>query len=326
MGWAAGRGTPIGPPSSEVVRRELRTAGAPASSGSARSTGVGNVNTALSAVFALGAAALFGTSTVLQQVAARREDDVPLVGVKVVRRLLRRPRWLAAVALSGISFGLQALALAFGPLVLVLPISATDLLFALAILASTRHLRIRNADWVASGLVAGGVATFLLVSPHSAGRAEPYLVDWVFVVAGVGGVVGVTLPLALRMNRTGRTALLAGAGGVVFALVDALSKAFVGSIGLHGAGALLRWEPYGLLVAGLTGVILGQGAYRSGSLLVSLPIIDSVEPIGGVLIGATAFGEQIARSPGTLALQLVASLVAIVGIVILGRSPLIAAT
>ena len=73
-------------------------------------------------------------------------------------------------------------------------------------------------------------------------------------------------------------------------------------------------------------MVLAQGAYRSGSLLVSLPIIDSVEPIAGVLIGATAFGEQIARSPATLALQLVAGLTATIGIVILDRSPLIATT
>lgn len=55
----------------------------------------------------------------------------------------------------------------------------------------------------------------------------------------------------------------------------------------------------------------------------SLPIIDSVEPVEGVLIGATAFGEQIAKSPGTVAFQLVAGLIAVVGTVILGRSPLI---
>lgn len=284
------------------------------------------MNVALSALFALGAAGLFGTSTVLQQAAARREEDLPLVGVKVLRRLLHRPRWLASLLLSGVSFGVQALALTFGPLVLVLPISATDLLFALPILARKRHLRLRGVDWIAAGLVATGVATFLVLSPRSAGRPEPDLVAWAVVVAGVGGALLLMLPLALRRRAIARTALLAGAGGLVFALVDALSKAFVGSIGAHGAAALLRWEPYALLVAGVTGIVLGQGAYRSGSLLVSLPIIDSVEPVGGVLIGATAFGEQIAKSPGVLAFQLAAGVIAVVGIVILDRSPLISET
>lgn len=284
------------------------------------------VNTALSVLFALAAAALFGTSTVLQQTAARREANVPLLGVRVVRRLLHRPRWLAAVVLSGVSFGAQALALAFGPLTLVLPISATDLLFALPILAHTRHIRLRRRDWLAAAMVAAGIAGFLAFLPRSAGRVEPHLIDWAYVVLGVGAVVAITLPIARRRGTTTRTALIAVAGAVVFALVDALSKAFVGSIGAHGVGALLRWEPYGLLLAGATGIVLGQGAYRSGSLLVSLPVIDSVEPVGGVLIGATVFGERIAGSPTSFALQLIAAAVAVGGIVVLDRSPLIAET
>ncbi len=284
------------------------------------------MHTALSALLALGAAALFGASTVIQQTAARSEEGVSLVGVKVVRRLLHRPRWIAGVALSGVSFGVQALALAFGPLVLVLPIAATDLLFAMPILAYKRHVRLRATDWLAAALVAGGIATFLVLLPGSPGRAEPHLLDWALVLAGVGSALAVMLPLALRRKAVGRTAFLAASAAVVFSLVDALSKAFVGSLGTHGVAALARWEPCGLLVAGAVGIILGQGAYRSGSLLVSLPIIDSVEPVAGVLIGATAFGERVAPSLGILVLQLAAGLVAVAGIVILDRSPLISAT
>ena len=141
------------------------------------------MTTALSIVFALAAAALFGASTVLQQTAASREQDVPLIGLSVMRRLVHRPRWVAGVVLSGISFGVQALALYFGPLVLVLPVSATDLLFGLPILARVRGVRLRVADWLAAALVAGGVATFLALLPRSGGRAEPQLLDWVLVVS-----------------------------------------------------------------------------------------------------------------------------------------------
>lgn len=284
------------------------------------------MSTALSALLALCAAALFGTSTVLQQAAARREPDLPLLGVEVLRRLVHRPRWLAAVALSGVSFAVQALALAWGPIVLVMPIAATDLLFALPLLAHQRQLRLRTADRLASVSIAGGVGTFLALSPGTAGGAEPTLTDWVVVLAAVGGVLGVVLPLALRRSPVARTALLAAAGAVVFALVDALTKALVGSVGAHGAAALLRWQPYALLGAGVTGIALAQAAYRSGSLLVSLPIIDTVEPVVAVVLGATIFGESVARSPVVLAFQLLAALAAVGGIVVLDRSPLISRT
>lgn len=281
---------------------------------------------ALSTAFALGAAALFGLSSVLQQAAARAEPDLSLVGPAVVGRMVRRPRWLAAVALSGLSFGFQALALAFGPLVLVLPIAATDLLFALPFLVHRQGVRLRPVDWLGAVAVAAGVALFLALSPLQPGRAEPALPDWLPVFAAVAGLVAMAVPVAVRRAATVRTVLLAGVGAVVFALTDALTKAAVGSASVHGVGALARWQPYVLLVAGTTGTVLAQAAYRSGSLLVSLPVIDSVEPIGGVAIGATIFGEQVARSPSFLALQLLAAAVAVVGMVVLHRSPLIAQT
>lgn len=282
------------------------------------------MRTALAALFALCAAGIFGTSTVLQQSAAQRESDLPLLGIGVFRRLVRRPRWLGAIGLSVVSFAVQALALSLGPLVFVQPIAAMDLLFALPVLARRRRVRLRALDWLASILVVGGIAAFLALSPPGAGRPEPGMLGWAAVLAGVAVVVGAAVPLSLHSGVAARTALLAAAGGAVFALVDALTKAVVTSIGALGTEALARWEPYGLLAAGLTGIALGQAAYRSGSLLVSLPIIDSVEPLGAVLIGATAFGEHVAHSPAVLGAQVLAGAVALIGIVTLARSPLIA--
>lgn len=284
------------------------------------------MKTALSVVFALGAAALFGVSSVLQQATARREEGLPLLGLRVLQRLARRPRWLWAVSLSAVSFGVQALALAFGPLALVQPVAATDLLFALPFLARRQRQRLLPRDWLAAAMVAGGIAAFLAISPPASGSTTPSAARWTWVLVGTGGIAFVLAQVALRARGALRTGLLAGAGAVVFALVDALTKATVGLVGDLGGATLVRWEPYVLLVAGVTGIALGQGAYRSGSLLTSLPIIDSVEPVGAVLIGATAFGEQLGGSPAVLSLQLLAATVAVAGIVLLDRSPLVAST
>lgn len=282
------------------------------------------MSTALSVVFALAAAALFGTSSVLQQAVAEEEVGAPLLRLELLRRLARRPRWLAAVALSGVSFGVQAIALAFGPLALVLPVAATDLLFALPVLAHRRRYRLGPREWVGAGLVAGGVALFLALSPPSPGHVAPSLTAWLPVLAGVAASVLVMATAALRAPADGaRTGLLAGAAALVFAVLDALTKSSVGLLGEQGAGVLLRWEPYALIVAGIGGMVLSQSAFRSGSLLVSLPIIDSVEPVGAVLIGVTLFAERVASSPAVLASQVVAGVVAVTGIVVLDRSPLI---
>lgn len=279
------------------------------------------MTTALSVCLALGAAALYGVSSVLQQAAAQREGDLPVVGWQVVRRLVRRPRWVLAVSLAGVSFVVQAVALAFGPLALVQPLAGTDLLFALPLLAHRQREALRPSDWGAAGMVVGGVSGFLAVSPPSAGEAVPAFTTWALVLIGAGALVTLMIAVAIGSRGGRRTALLACAGGIVFAVVDALSKAVMGLVGERGAAVFSAWELYALLVAGISGMVLAQGAYRAGPLLISLPIIDTVEPIGAVLIGATAFGEHLGGSPVQWAAQLGAGALAVAGIVVLARSP-----
>lgn len=278
------------------------------------------MRTALSVALALAAAALYGTSSVLQQEAVRREAEVALLRPALLGRLARQPRWVAATALSAFSFGVQAAALAFGPLALVQPVAATDLLFAMPLLARRRRFRLGTREWAAAAVVAGSIAAFLALAPPSGGRVAPGIADWAWPLVVVGAAVAIVGPASLRAPAAVRTGLLAGLAGAVFAVLDALTKSVVGLVGEHGVGVLAHWEPYGMTVAAATGILLGQSAFRSGSLLVGLPIIDSVEPVGAVLLGAVVFSEHIARSPLVLAGQVVAGAAAVVGIVVLDRS------
>src|SRR4029077_13633053 len=107
-----------------------------------------------------------------------------------------RPLWLAGIALAAIAYGLQALALALGPLSLVAPIVATDLLFALPV-ATRWSRRLRARDWFGCVLAAGGVAAFLAAAPPSSGRSDAPARDWLPALAPVG-VGRVTLAAARR--------------------------------------------------------------------------------------------------------------------------------
>jgi hypothetical protein len=66
------------------------------------------------------------------------------------------------------------------------------------------------------------------------------------------------------------------------------------------------------------GRALSTGAFQAGTLSASLPIIDTVEPVAGVVIGAVLFDEQLAASPAALLVRLAAGAVAVAGIVMLG--------
>jgi hypothetical protein len=87
---------------------------------------------------------------------------------------------------------------------------------------------------------------------------------------------------------------------------------------------LAHWQPWALVTLGIAGIALSTGAFQASTLSASLPIIDTVEPISGVVIGAFLFGERLAGSPGGLLVQLAAAGVAVAGIVMLG--PALAAT
>jgi hypothetical protein len=142
----------------------------------------------------------------------------------------------------------------------------------------------------------------------------------VFVIAGAS----VFIAVALARQRRGkvRAAMLAVAGAVTFAIVAALTKRFVESLASEQFQTLLTWVPYGLLAAGVIGAVLLQSAFQAGELAVSLPIIDTVEPIGSVLIGAIVFEEHLAATPLRLAIQLLGAAIAVVGVILVDRSQL----
>jgi len=82
-------------------------------------------------LFALAAAFLFAIGTVLQQRVVARASDEQAVKAGFLLRLVRRPLWLAGVALDGLGTAAQAVALGIGRLVVVQPVLAISVVFAL---------------------------------------------------------------------------------------------------------------------------------------------------------------------------------------------------
>ena len=279
--------------------------------------------TTIAVLAALAAACSFGVAAVLQHQQARETARAKTLRFRLLADLARRPVWLAGIVLAAAAYGLQGLALAFGPLALVAPIAATDLLFALPLAAWWSRRPLRRRDWTGCALVASGIGLFLATSPPSSGRSDAPASEWLVTF----GAVAVACVAAVAVGRTGpetvRAGTLAAAAGVVFGLTAAVTLSFSRLLGDLGLAAVLgHWQPWALISLGLAGVVLSQSAYQAGALAASLPIIDTVEPICGVLIGTFVFDEHLATSPAALTVQLAGAGLAVVGIALLDLSTL----
>ncbi len=273
--------------------------------------------TVIAVLAALAAAASFGVAAALQHRQARLTPGA--AGVRLLARLAARPLWLAGIALAAIAYGLQALALAFGPLALVAPIVAADLLFALPVAARWSR-PLRGSDWLGCVLAAGGIAAFLAAAPPSSGRSDAPATDWLLAFA----VVALVCALALGTGRLAagpiRAAVTATAAGAVFGLTAAVTLSLTRLLRAVGPGATLaHWQPWALLALGTAGLLLSASAFQAGALAASLPVIDTVEPVSGVLLGTLLFGERLAASPAGITVQLAGAAAAIAGIMLLGR-------
>lgn len=82
---------------------------------------IGHLTTLISVVAALAAGASFALASVWQQRAAASAPVELALSPRLLLVLARRPIWLAGIGAGMASFGLQALALSFGPLTLVHP-------------------------------------------------------------------------------------------------------------------------------------------------------------------------------------------------------------
>jgi hypothetical protein len=107
---------------------------------------------------------------------------------------------------------------------------------------------------------------------------------------------------------------------MIAALTAAVTLSFTRLVRAEGLGAALaHWQPWTLLALGLAGLLLSASAFQAGTLAASLPIMDTVEPASGVLLGTLLFGEHLAASPAGAVLQLAGAAAAFAGIVLLGR-------
>jgi len=214
--------------------------------------------------------------------------------------------WLLAVVLQGGGFLLHATALGIGQLIVVQPLLVCVVLVALPLnhILAREPITRRELGWAA--LLVAGLAGFLVTATTTAPTGPEVADPGPALVASAVGLVAVAGCFLAAWHWRARAGLVAGAlgaaAGILFAGQAALLKA---SVGLLGGGLLAfvgSWQPYLLILVGLSGIACSQVAFRAGPLASSLPVVNTVNPLLGVVIGAMVYDESLRHSlPAVLA-------------------------
>jgi hypothetical protein len=273
-------------------------------------------------VLAVSAACCLGFGFVLQQNAARQAPLSDFLSPRLLLDLMKVPRWLGGIALMVVGMALGAAALGQGEISLVEPLLATNLLFALALSRRQSKQPLGRQGWAGLLLLAGGVTAFIVAGEPRGGTAvtDP-LRHWL--------IIGVMLGLALlltgyaRRSRLGSgPALLAVAAGLLYGVQDALTRVSGQRFSEGGlVGLLTGWQPYLVLVLGVTGLILVQSAFETAPLRTSLPALTAAQPLAGIICGVGFLGDRLRTDTGALAWEAAGLASIVLGIVLLGMHP-----
>jgi drug/metabolite transporter (DMT)-like permease len=225
---------------------------------------------------------------------------VRAAGGRALLATLTHRLWLIAVLLQVCGFLLHATALGLGQLVVVQPLLVCVVLFALPLnrLLRREPITVREVGWAA--LLVAGLAGFLVTAAPNAVSGPETAATVPAVIAMAAGAVAVA-GLVLVASRSKcpaewRARLMGAAAGILFAAQAALLKSSVGLLG-RGIGTLLgNWQPYVLIVVGLSGIACSQVAFRAAPLATSLPVVNTVNPLLGIVAGALIYHENVRYS------------------------------
>lgn len=278
-------------------------------------------------LLALGAAALFGIGSVVQQRVASTSPPGKSLRPSLLLWLARQPLWLVGVATAVVGNLLSGAALGLGSVALVQPLLVSRLLVAIPLSAAWMRRRLGLREWGGVVATTAGLAAFIAIGrPEESDEADPSLWRWGITVAAIA-VVALLLVRTARQLVPHREAPMLGAGaGMLFALQSALTHTAVGGLFDNGLVALLTsWVTYAVAVAAVAGTLLAQSAYEMAPLQASYPTLAAVEPLAGVALAIGLLGGSLTFTPWAVAGEVAGLAVMTAGIYLLASSPLVTA-
>ncbi|MGP6175555.1 DMT family transporter [Corynebacterium sp. A21] len=246
-------------------------------------------NNLLAVLFALASALTIAWGTVVRH---RIATAVP-AGKSPFLNAIKRPMWWAGMSTAIIAYGLQVVALGFGPLLVVQPILVMSLIFTMPVAAYYDKHRVSKTELFWAVLLTISVAIVVVLGHPVGGDTHPTFSRWwPALLIGTLALFAIDRFGNKRQEGHDRALTLGLVTGAIFGFVGVLSKAVADSFVSGGfLGLLLAWESYGLIFAATMGTLVQQSAFNASSLRTSLPAMKTAEPIIAFGLGIAVLGE-----------------------------------
>jgi hypothetical protein len=212
--------------------------------------------------------------------------------------LARKPRWLLGLASDVLGYLTCAAALALAAVVFVMPIVASGILIALFLGAAFTHRPLARSDLFAAAVLSVGLAVFLYEVSPTGGHDVAPIGRWILAAPILVGFVAGCLVAARRSHGSRRAALLGVASGICFGVAAVLTKGFVSYLSIGLFGWVGHWEPYGLAVASIGGLVIAQSALQTGALGAAVGASEALIPITASTLGVVLLNEHITAAGG----------------------------
>ncbi|WP_344577103.1 hypothetical protein [Streptomyces lunalinharesii] len=265
-------------------------------------------------ICALASAVCFGTASVFQAVAAR---DTPAgsgsgVDARLLLRVLTQWRYLLGLALDGLGFLLELVALRTLPIYTVGAALAATLAVTAVVAAPVLGTRLKRAEWSAVAVVCGGLALLALSSGTEGHRSGGPALRIGVLVCALALLAGGAL--AGRLPGRARAAALGLGSGLGFGVVEVAVRLIDG---FGPADLLTNPATYALLIGGGAAFLLLTAALQRGSVTTATAGMVIGETLGPALVGVAWLGDR--TRDGLAPLTVIGFALAVAGALALAR-------
>lgn len=262
------------------------------------------------------AAVLFAAGNNLQRHAAAKVPAIGYGPIRLIRRLLHSPRWLAGgvCAIGGLLC--QARALTQGGVILVQAVIASTLVYSLLMESAVERRRPAAVQVAGAAVVVLGIVLLVGVGKPVSGGGLPSLwraaPAWV-AIALIGG--GALLRARLRPKGRRTAIVLGAAAGTCFA-VDAVFLRGVAEALSPFDTITVATNVVGFAAASAAGNLAIQRGFQLAPLRHVLPAMAATEPVAAFAAGWVVFGERLHPGPVGVAAVVGGLLLMVTGVVL----------